>query len=482
MKNARAAELLITALLLIPVFFIYRHVPVDWGDDNFQYLSQARNLSEGRFTTRTQFIYKAYADGMGPPAYPSGFPVLIAIARFFTGNLLAAARLVIAVSLFLSGLFLFLIARRWLHFLTSVSLVLVFIYNPYMLQLKSEIMSDIPYLCFSLAAIYFFPGLWLEKKKGNYLVAAWMAVIAVSIRSIGWAWVLAVYGVFVAELLKTGFRSRQVYRSMFRFSLPLFFFYGLYSVLLPADTGSTYSGQLLKGSMYEKVTHNLRAFYEMWAYYFSEQPFYVSGIIVLVFLVAGCIYVYGKRAGLLLLYLTIHLAILIFAWPHFSYRYYMPVLPLLLFLALAGSELMAGYIPARLRYVPVFILTAGLLVFSYFPEYQTQSTFVRHADGPFCPECGETWEQVSKITGEGETIAFHRPRALVFLVQRPSFILPHIPDTAVLKKELSETGCRYLLKDHVYTEYQQGIDALIEEDAAEMVWHNSRFSFYHIRY
>ena len=72
-------EFIIVCILLLPLLFIGINTQPDWGDDNFQYLSQASNIQNGKFTSETGYIYKEYAKGMGPQAYPSGFPILLAV-------------------------------------------------------------------------------------------------------------------------------------------------------------------------------------------------------------------------------------------------------------------------------------------------------------------------------------------------------------------------------------------------------------------
>ena len=73
----KVIEHTVLLLFLIPLFFINIKSSHDWGDDFAQYIHQAKNISEGISQNNTGYVFNSDVF-LGPNAYPTGFPLLLA--------------------------------------------------------------------------------------------------------------------------------------------------------------------------------------------------------------------------------------------------------------------------------------------------------------------------------------------------------------------------------------------------------------------
>jgi hypothetical protein len=100
-------------LLLIPNLFWGVYVNPDWGDDNFQYLSQAKNIYKLNFNQNTGYLFKEYAVGLGPKSYPPGYPIILSILYVFGEDKIFFSALILnSFLLILSGFVIFNIVKK----------------------------------------------------------------------------------------------------------------------------------------------------------------------------------------------------------------------------------------------------------------------------------------------------------------------------------------------------------------------------------
>src|SRR5215216_4627191 len=65
-------------LACIPFYFINIVDYTGWGDDFARYLEEARNIAEGRPYHYSTWIYDERNTVYAPPAYPVGYPLMLA--------------------------------------------------------------------------------------------------------------------------------------------------------------------------------------------------------------------------------------------------------------------------------------------------------------------------------------------------------------------------------------------------------------------
>jgi len=185
------AILLAAVILFIPLLFIGNRHSHDWGDDFAQYIHQAANIVQGIPQSETGFIY-SQQNFIGPQAYPSGFPLLLAPVYALAGNNIAAFLTFISILYILLGLLLIVYFRQFFSWITALILASIFVYNPQMVLFKGEVMSDIPFT--ALLVLNFL--LYQKAKSGNLRGLFIMAVTTgfmVTMRPTGFIFIAAVF-------------------------------------------------------------------------------------------------------------------------------------------------------------------------------------------------------------------------------------------------------------------------------------------------
>jgi hypothetical protein len=123
-----------------------------WGDDFAMYIIQARNIADGHWFGPTGVIYNPRVVS-GPTAYPPVFPVLLAPLYRVWGMSLTPMKVEV-VLFFLAALYLiFEFMARQTPFPWAAGIVAVFGLSPYFWELKESIVSDLPFLFFSMLAL-----------------------------------------------------------------------------------------------------------------------------------------------------------------------------------------------------------------------------------------------------------------------------------------------------------------------------------------
>ena len=128
----------------------------DWGDDFASYVMQAQSIVHGspsQFMQANAFTIKQSSINLGPVAYPWGTSVLLApVVAIFGVNMIALK----SVNLVCYVLFLIILAaglRSKLSPLALIALVAILGLDPAILALFNSVLSDIPFLLASTAAI-----------------------------------------------------------------------------------------------------------------------------------------------------------------------------------------------------------------------------------------------------------------------------------------------------------------------------------------
>ena len=112
---SNGVKYLAVALICLPAFFINIKSSHDWGDDFAQYIHQAKNITAGIPQQQTGYIYNPEFHHLGPPAYPVGFPLLLAPVYAIFGN--SIKHFDIYISFFLLGFALLMFYFLHKHYL-----------------------------------------------------------------------------------------------------------------------------------------------------------------------------------------------------------------------------------------------------------------------------------------------------------------------------------------------------------------------------
>ena len=177
---------LLCILLLLPLLHINIRDSHNWGDDFAQYLMQARNIVEGKSQKDNGLVFDSRSGEYALQAYPVGFPLLLAPVYHQSGLSIRPYLLLLSAMLLVLGFLLFHYLKNEFGAVSALALVLLFIYNPWTLQLKTEILSEIPFTLFLFVLILFYSSIRKNPSTWKYWIAGLLCGWIASIRAVGW--------------------------------------------------------------------------------------------------------------------------------------------------------------------------------------------------------------------------------------------------------------------------------------------------------
>jgi len=489
-------EALLILLLLSPLLFFNVRDSHDWGDDFAAYLQQASNMVHGKSQDATGFIRNVDMPNSPPQVYMPGFPMLLAPVLYFFGDGIAALTRYLSFFMVGMGMLMYFLFRRQFSILVSCCGTLLFFYNPAMVEFKTQVLSDLPFGFFFLWTLLLYRG--SPRTWKNYLLMGVLSGLMISIRSIGAVFPLAVllYEVFrmrpwhqPARLLKTQGRTWLHLGLLLGAAGAV---YGLLiKVLFPVhDNG--FSGY---GSMYS--LHDLPANLVIGAKYYSDEflGFFLFNndkwnlisktisIGINTFFLVGFGWKLYRRPELQEWILLLYFLVLFSYGDHSSsFRYLLPVFPLILYYACYGLSRVWLFVPLP-AYLPA-LLFSGLVLTQSLPELQNISA-ARHETvfGPQHPDGKELIQFIRTHTGKDDIICFGRARALSYYAGRYSFYPAYQGDPDFFEENFRHMHVSYIIQfphnwnwdlhngllDDYIRKYRSSLDS---------VWSNANFIVY----
>ncbi|MEO0161785.1 MAG: glycosyltransferase family 39 protein [candidate division WOR-3 bacterium] len=311
------------------------------GGDNAVYIHLAEAIVTGKGYKN---IY--LPDEPSHTQYPPGFPLLLAVPFIIFGKNI----LLFKILIFLSGMgalaFFYLLSRKIFpeNFTILISLYLSV---PIFIIYNHWILSEIPFLFFSLGALYFLLKFCIRKHFLNFWLASSFAIYAFFIRTAGISLIL---GFLLYLILKKEYKYSIIFLALF---LLFFIPWEVRNAGIPDNTG--YLRQLLAKNPYQmelgtinfsdfilRLTGNL-IFYTFTILPQTLLPVLnsriitnICGLIFLLFLIIG----FGKRLKnftIFEIYFILGSGVLL-AWPQVwsSDRFLLPILPVLLIYLYTG--------------------------------------------------------------------------------------------------------------------------------------------------
>ena len=468
-------------LLCIPLFFINIRDSHDWGDDFSQYIHQAINITKGIPQSETGVI----DDGDGPGVHitmrPMGFPLMLAPVCFLFGNNITAFSFLITILLFLLCLVLFFFYNKRFNPLGSIFLVLIFAYNPFTLNFKMEIMSDIPFTLLLILTIIIY-STESRNKLIKYISTGILLGVLISTRTIG---VTLLAAIFVDEL-KNMFIHRKKVDEKVEIAKRFSFIITIVVAINIANVSKAYFEVISLHDFIGTIASKFSYYLLMFRYYFMSG----SGKIPLLatitqwmmvgFVVIGFVKKYIKKVDFIDIFVFIYfISLLQYPDMHSGMRFLFPVFPLLLYYAANGLMIMKID-----SHINRSIFSAAFGLFILFPYTFSIANIIKHQNetliGPQEKEAVEAFDFIKMNTPDWAIIAFNKPRALALYTGRKTY--------QFAKESPYEMGDRFKMFEGIYLltcieSPDTAMNAALfhHQDQVELVWMNSRFKLLRLK-
>ena len=418
---------LILVLICLISFFLSAtciHKGHHLGSDDFAlYIEQAKCIVEGG--TSDLYLENKYSmdnsvELLGPYLYPQGFPLLISPLYFFFGANFLVIKCFLLIC-FTGSLFLIynLFANKFKNKTTALVLVTGIAFHPEFIIFGDNILSDFPFLFFSILSLLF-----IERSLPTFLhqmVLSGLLIFTFCIREAG-VFILVVLFVYqINGFLKEGGGSiklflnrilKEKWRALPYAAFLFFFFIKRYYFV---DTSANHLKELTQTSS-AIIKQNLLYYSEITT---SLIPLDLNlkwkCLLFFIPIFTGIVF-YFKNYLHYLVYI-LFIGLLYIVWPaQQGLRFLYPICPLLLFFFLKGIEKLGEtkWKNAIMTIYVIIVVTAGILEAKQYAA-QDNNEFLNE-------ETYNLQKFIANHTNRTDLIVFFKPRALHLLTNRDSFL------------------------------------------------------------
>ena len=409
-----------------------------WGDDFAMYIQHARNLAEGQDYSRSGYIYNPAVPYVGPSAYPPVFPLLLAPAYRIFGFDLTPMKAE-NTAFFCAALFLlFLLFKDRPSPGRALAVVGLMGASPYLWSFKEHILSDMPFLFFTLLALLVLDRASQLKdggprSLGRAVLCGFLLYLSFGTRAFGLALVPAMF----ALDLRNGRRFRKFTWT----AAGAFAAFALIQVLLIRG-GGEYFDQVFARPL--SVAKNLAVYAEslssLWDNGYSRALQWAFFILTLFLAGTGWRARREEKHSLYEVFLLIYLPSVILL-PTRQPRYLIPALPFYFALTLEGLGALTRSKRAKTRAVAAFLALTAL----FYAGAYSRKSLAPLPEGPHTAESRELFDYIRTRTRAQDVFIFRKPRALaLYTERRASFYNPEDDDDG-LWRYFEKIGAGYLI-------------------------------------
>ena len=451
-------------LLFISIYIIVSVLLFDpklfCGGDNAIYIILTESIVSGQG-------YKDMYLPEEPPhsQYPFGFPLLLSLPLLIFGKNLIVLKSLVLLTGLVSFIFVYLIAKSL--FKDKANITMLFYLSlpiPYLYNVR--ILTEIPFMCFSLGALYFF----IRVRKNSeffYYVSFIFATYAFFIRTAG-------VSLIIAMMLFLILKKQYKYFVIFLFIFLVFFLpWQIRNAHIPREVN--YLAQLLAKDPYQ-IAVGRANFFDLLMRVLENCTFYsftilpkmlasiilsrlLAGILGVIFIVLISIGFLKKirRFSAIELYFILSIMVML-VWPRIwsSERFVLPVLPFFVFYVFGGLLWIAG----KIRFEYFVKIVIGILIFTNFVAIILYSRGTIRANMSFLKGdryagYHDDWRNYFMIidwVGENspsdKIIMARKPEFVYLLSRRKSLTYPITSDHSRVKKAIRR--CDYIIIDNFY--------------------------------
>lgn len=427
----------------------------DWGGDFSAYIMQARCILEGTcddFISENRFTVENTGPGLGPVAYPWGFPLLLApLYKLFGFDITALKAIgLISYALFIAVLYVGFSrvhSRAW-----NIVFVAFFAFSMAVIRFTDSVMSDIPFLLFSTLAIVLIGHVVVGRRsivspRWDHALIGATIVIALLIRSNGIVLLgaLAMSQLISSLLTRSGGNLTETVTlsgidkaraTSLRARFPVWAVpYAVVLVvvlaersMLPAGGDSYFGllGNVTWASVYDNALYNR----DLLRDYSVSQLHYPAYLWVVHFVLLSIGVIVAWRTNYHALIYMLLVFLLYCIWPYRQgLRFLFPLLPFYVSFALIGLEALARWVGKAMGnniacYLVILALGASISLnaLAMFRAASANATDHRPiSDGPFQKDALAMFAYVGAHTDADDVIVFRKPRVMRLMTGRTSY-------------------------------------------------------------
>lgn len=473
-----------------------------WGGDYAGYLGQARQVAEGKPLNETCYIYNPTLPYLAPPAYPMGFPLVIAPMYAVSGLDLDIFVRFVTLTWWLTGIVLFFLLRK--HFSKAVSMgaSLIWLFNPYMFAAKNGILPDFLFTCWLLLSVYLYAHKGRLTIK-NAIICGIFAGMAWITRANGVVLLLAIGADVLYGQLEQWSRQRvwKTNTAEWKYAaIAAGMATGIqlltHQVFFHLPESGSYFDQLVYNNSFSKILQaNLVTNFSILIQFFmpvSALPFDIStkdiamqlgGIMALGAVMAGLIVASGPAFRFYRILLAGFIALLT-VWPMAqALRYIAPIIPLLFLFGAEGILRLQtdNKLTAALKWLVIPLLLYG--------EYQRldqkigEKTLLDNVGSPEHESNQQAFRYVRDSLPADARLAYHHPLILGLYARKKSMHWARHEKSEMILEEFRHNSIRYLLVNNWLLETDDPLKRFMSEQSAHLnaVWHNERNVLYRLQ-
>jgi len=438
----------ILLLLLLPLLWLNVKNSHDWGDDFAQYLIQAKNIVEGKSQTDNGLIFDNEAGRFAVSVYPVGLPLLLSPVVAVSGIQIKPLLLLESLFLIILGMLSFQFFRKYFSDIVSVLLALFLCYHSLTLELKSQVLSEIPFTIFLLSIFLVLRSEGFNLKK--CLLLGFLCAFLASLRIVGVLIIPAIALYLLQKYLREKDHAKALEISRTKIfmiiSLSGTIIFLLLNVILFNISLSTFFGFYLDANRVHETdfTNNLLSYYEQLAYTFNipySNMLRWSPVCTLLILI-GFVQDVRKNTSPVSWFLLLYLGVIgLYPYTSGGFRFLFPIFPILILYFFEGIRTLIEKTGSFVQR-SILIVTSLLLLYSqYYPLKQILKQDSSITEGPQDADSQEMFAFISNKTSINAVVAFPRARAMSLYGNRSA--------TYLLKTKSGEENVALFEKLHV---------------------------------
>ena len=463
-------------VLCISFFLVYYSVfdeKLHLSGDNTTYYILGKSLDDGEGYSNIHHLEKD-----SHFHYPPGYPVMIALVMQIAQNSIIAIKIFNGIIYLLSLVcFYYIIRHLNKHKTIAFITCLVLVFNFHLLGYSTIMMSEIPFLFFSVLSIWIFLKLKLNKsltKNTRFFIVLLLVVACIYIRSVA-------VGLILSMVFSLILRKKIGYAiTLLTGSIALYIPW----VIRGLDfKGNTYLQQVMLknpyqpelgplelGDLFQRIGVNMVRYITTEIpsiLYFTENQIYTdnsysfmqwaTGILVLIVIGFGVIK-QQNRLSIILIYILMSMGILMI-WPEIWYgtRFLIPLIPFLVYFFIYGlyillSALTKIIFKSKTGIFKPLIIGAGLIAWGICYAKPSVENLHQQANGNYANNYANYLSLAKwlKENGEKEVVVAVRKEGLFYL-HSDTFVIEFkkTPDLEEQIEFLKRKQVKYLVLDQL---------------------------------